>query len=51
MAVAVVVVAVMVVVVRTVDSHIRNQRRKLAQASPGQDPIQTLYGVGYKLEL
>ena len=40
-----------VVTDRTVDSHIRNLRRKLAQASPGQDPIQSLYGVGYKLEL
>ncbi len=36
---------------RTVDSHIRNLRRKLEQACPGQDPIQSLYGVGYKLEL
>ena len=40
-----------VVTDRTVDSHIRNVRRKLAQACPGQDPIQSLYGVGYKLEL
>ncbi|MEB0206024.1 response regulator [Pseudomonas sp. CCC3.1] len=40
-----------VVTDRTVDSHIRNLRRKLAQACPGQDPIQSLYGVGYKLEL
>ena len=37
-----------VVTDRTVDSHIRNLRRKLAQASPGHDPIQSLYGVGYK---
>lgn len=40
-----------VVTDRTVDSHIRNLRRKLAQACPGQDPIQSLYGIGYKLEL
>ncbi|MCA5969752.1 response regulator [Pseudomonas fragariae (ex Marin et al. 2024)] len=40
-----------VVTDRTVDSHIRNLRRKLEQACPGQDPIQSLYGVGYKLEL
>ena len=40
-----------VVTDRTVDSHIRNLRRKLAQACPGEDPIQSLYGVGYKLEL
>lgn len=40
-----------VVTDRTVDSHIRNLRRKLAQACPQEDPIQSLYGVGYKLEL
>lgn len=40
-----------VVTDRTVDSHIRNLRRKLAQACPAEDPIQSLYGVGYKLEL
>ncbi|EPN37206.1 DNA-binding response regulator BaeS, partial [Pseudomonas syringae pv. actinidiae ICMP 19096] len=40
-----------VVTDRTVDSHIRNLRRKLEHACPGQDPIQSLYGVGYKLEL
>ncbi|MFA1028714.1 Response regulator receiver:transcriptional regulatory protein [Pseudomonas syringae pv. helianthi] len=40
-----------VVTDRTVDSHIRNLRRKLEQACPGHDPIQSLYGVGYKLEL
>lgn len=31
---------------RTVDSHIKNLRRKLADA--GADPIQAVYGVGYK---
>jgi two-component system, OmpR family, response regulator BaeR len=40
-----------VVTDRTVDSHIRNLRRKLEQACPGQDPIRSIYGVGYKLEL
>ncbi|MBD8094588.1 response regulator [Pseudomonas fluorescens] len=40
-----------VVTDRTVDSHIRNLRRKLDHARPGQDPIRTIYGVGYKLEL
>ncbi|NWA24586.1 response regulator [Pseudomonas gingeri] len=39
-----------VVTDRTVDSHIRNLRRKLAQACPQEDPVQSLYGVGYKLE-
>jgi len=33
---------------RTVDSHIKNLRRKLADA--GVDPIASVYGVGYRLE-
>ena len=33
---------------RTVDSHIKNLRRKLADA--GFDPITSVYGVGYRLE-
>jgi two-component system, OmpR family, response regulator BaeR len=40
-----------VVTDRTVDSHIKNLRRKLEQAAPGQDPIRSIYGVGYKLEV
>jgi two-component system response regulator BaeR len=40
-----------VVTDRTVDSHIKNLRRKLEQVTPGQDPIRSIYGVGYKLEL
>ncbi|HEX7060913.1 MAG TPA: response regulator [Woeseiaceae bacterium] len=40
-----------VVTDRTVDSHIKNLRRKLAQAAPGEEPIRSIYGVGYKLEL
>ncbi|GFZ89518.1 response regulator [Dyella caseinilytica] len=40
-----------VVTDRTVDSHIKNLRRKLEQASPGQEPIRSIYGVGYKLEI
>jgi two-component system response regulator BaeR len=39
-----------VVTDRTVDSHVKNLRRKLAQASPGQDPIRSIYGVGYAFE-
>ncbi|MFQ6591042.1 MULTISPECIES: response regulator [Pseudomonas] len=39
-----------VVTDRTVDSHVRNLRRKLEQANPGKDPIRSIYGVGYKLE-
>ncbi len=39
-----------VVTDRTVDSHIKNLRRKLLQASPERELIQSIYGVGYKLE-
>jgi DNA-binding response OmpR family regulator len=34
---------------RTVDCHIKRIRRKLAEASPGFDGIETLYGLGYRL--
>ena len=40
-----------VVTDRTVDSHVKNLRRKLADASPGEDIIRSVYGVGYTLEL
>ena len=40
-----------VVTDRTVDSHIKNWQCKLAQVAPGQDPIRSIYGVGYKLEI
>jgi two-component system response regulator BaeR len=40
-----------VVTDRTVDSHIKNLRRKLQQVSPEQELIHSIYGVGYKLEL
>ena len=33
---------------RTVDSHVKNLRRKLQQA--GVDPIASVYGVGYRYE-
>ena len=32
---------------RSVDSHVRNVRRKLAEAAPGFDPIRSVYGAGY----
>ena len=40
-----------VVTDRTVDSHIRNLRRKLERACPGETPIESLYGVGYRFQL
>jgi two-component system response regulator BaeR len=39
-----------VVTDRTVDSHVKNLRRKLDQARPEQELIRSIYGVGYKLE-
>ena len=40
-----------VVTDRTVDSHVKNLRRKLTDASAGEDLIRSIYGVGYRLEL
>ncbi|MEH3085396.1 MAG: response regulator [Xylophilus ampelinus] len=33
---------------RAVDSHVKNLRRKLAQAGAGEEAIRSVYGVGYK---
>jgi two-component system response regulator BaeR len=40
-----------VVTDRTVDAHIKNLRRKLEAARPGEELVRSIYGVGYKLEL
>ena len=37
-----------VVTDRTVDSHVKNLRRKLEQANPGEEMIESIYGVGYR---
>ena len=34
---------------RTIDSHIKNLRKKIAGCLPGKGVISTIYGVGYKL--
>jgi two-component system response regulator BaeR len=39
-----------VVTDRTVDSHVKNLRKKLDQISPDIELIRSVYGVGYKLE-
>jgi two-component system, OmpR family, response regulator BaeR len=39
-----------VVTDRTVDSHIKNLRRKLEQIAPEEPLIRSIYGVGYKFE-
>lgn len=36
---------------RTVDSHVKNLRRKLSEAGAEDDPIRSIYGVGYRLDL
>lgn len=36
---------------RTIDSHIKNLRKKIAENLPGADCILTIYGVGYKLSV
>ncbi|MFT4174962.1 MAG: winged helix-turn-helix domain-containing protein, partial [Rhodocyclaceae bacterium] len=35
---------------RTVDTHIKTLRAKLRAVAPGEDPIQTLRGLGYALQ-
>jgi two-component system response regulator BaeR len=35
---------------RTVDSHIKNLRRKIVETCGGADPVSSIYGLGYKLE-
>ena len=34
--------------IRTIDSHIKRLRRKLAIAEPGFDPVEAVYGLGYR---
>lgn len=34
---------------RTVDSHIKNLRKKISLCLPDQVLIQSVYGIGYKL--
>lgn len=36
---------------RAVDSHMKNLRKKLAQALPNAEPIRSIYGVGFVFEL
>ncbi len=35
---------------RAIDSHIKNLRRKLDRRLPGQEPIRSIYGVGYRFD-
>ncbi|WP_028322109.1 response regulator [Desulfatiglans anilini] len=36
---------------RTIDTHIKNLRKKIAAGIPDQEVIRTVYGVGYKFSL
>ena len=35
---------------RTIDTHVKNLRKKLAQTPNGEELIHSIYGVGYKIE-
>ncbi len=35
---------------RTVDSHIKNLRKKITEANKGSDPVTSVYGLGYALD-
>ena len=35
---------------RTVDSHVKNLRRKLSEARPGHELLHAVYGVGYRYD-
>jgi two-component system, OmpR family, response regulator BaeR len=39
------------VIDRVIDSHVKNVRKKLAKALPGQELIHAVYGVGYRYEV
>lgn len=36
---------------RTIDSHIKNLRRKIEVALPGRPVVHAVYGIGYRLEI
>ncbi len=36
---------------RTIDSHVKNIRKKISQFFPELDLIQSVYGIGYRLEI
>ena len=35
---------------RTIDSHVTNLRRKIADAGGDENLVRSIYGVGYKME-
>lgn len=36
---------------RTIDSHVKRLRKKLAAVDAGEDPIETAYGLGYRFRI
>jgi len=36
---------------RTIDSHVKNLRKKIARHLPGKEIISTIYGIGYRLNV
>jgi two-component system response regulator BaeR len=36
---------------RTIDTHVKNLRKKIAERLPDEEIISTVYGVGYKFNL
>ena len=35
---------------RTIDSHIKNLRKKISKYLPERDIVQTIYGIGYRFD-
>ena len=35
---------------RTIDTHIKNIRKKIAEKLPDREVIHTVYGIGYKFD-
>lgn len=36
---------------RTIDTHVKNLRKKLDVVAPGENAIRSVYGVGYKIDI
>jgi two-component system response regulator ChvI len=36
---------------RTIDTHIKRLRKKLTDAAPGSDPVDTVHGLGYRFKV
>jgi DNA-binding response OmpR family regulator len=36
---------------RTIDSHVKGLRRRFSALDPGADPVETVFGVGYRLRV